>query len=56
MVMDKKKTGITVPDDLPADFPRGPWIVDLSKDPDHPLTSGSHDAGWRYQVWGGTGQ
>lgn len=38
-----------MPHDLPSDFPRGPWIVDFSKDPDHTNTSGCHDAGWRYQ-------
>ena len=45
---DEKKTGIKVPTDLPIDFPRGPWIVDLSK-PAHHAPSGGHDGGWKYQ-------
>jgi len=42
---DEKKTGLKVPLDLPADFPRGPWVVDLSKPPDHAPASGAHDGG-----------
>jgi len=42
---DEKKTGIRIPADLPPDFPRGPWVVDLSKPPDHAPGSGCHDGG-----------
>jgi hypothetical protein len=28
------KTGLHVPDDLPACFPRGPWLVNMRSDPD----------------------
>jgi hypothetical protein len=42
---DEKKTGIKVRDDLPPDFPRGPWVADLSKPPDHAPASGCHDGG-----------
>lgn len=42
---DEKKTGIRVPEDLPTDFPRGPWVVDLSKSPEHAPATGQHDGG-----------
>jgi len=42
---DEKKTGLKVPADLPNDFPRGPWVVDLSKPPDHAPAAGCHDGG-----------
>ena len=42
---DEKKTGLRIPADLPADFPRGPWVVDISKPPDHMPATGSHDGG-----------
>lgn len=42
---DEKKTGIRVHNDLPPDFPRGPWVVDLSKPPDHAPSMGCHDGG-----------
>ena len=38
---DHTKTGVSVPDDLPQCFPRGPWSVNLSSDPDA-------SDGWRY--------
>jgi hypothetical protein len=38
---DHTKTGVSVPDDLPQCFPRGPWPVNLSSDPDA-------SDGWRY--------
>jgi hypothetical protein len=42
---DEKKTGIKVPEDLPPDFPRGPWVVDMTKPPDHVPATGAHDGG-----------
>jgi hypothetical protein len=42
---DEKKTGIKVPHDLPPDFPKGPWVVDLSKPPEHAPATGCHDGG-----------
>ena len=44
---DEKKTGIKVPEDLPPDFPRGPWVVDMTKPADHVPATGAHDGGAR---------
>ncbi len=44
---DEKKTGIKVPEDLPPDFPRGPWVVDMTKPADHVPATGAHDCGVR---------
>ena len=36
---DTSKTGMRLPNHLPADFPRGPWLVDDKQD-------GKHKDGW----------